>query len=126
VEQSPELCQDIVNYRTLLTVLLPGDSSVNAALPSISGLPPWRLSPSAGREGSGIDPQRTLVLAPFSGGGIKEYPLDKMLEIAGVTARKWGLEIALLGGAHDMEHARMALERQSIAVPIHNLVGRLS
>jgi ADP-heptose:LPS heptosyltransferase len=126
VEQSPELCQDIVNYRTLLNVLLPGDSSVNAALPSISGLPPWRLSPSAGREGSGIDPQRTLALAPFPGAGIREYPLEAMLKIAGAVAQKWGLEIALLGGTHDVERARQALERQSIPVLLHNLVGRLS
>lgn len=116
------VCRDIENHRLILKRLIPSDIDPQKALPSLPG---WSPSPGQIWDRS-QEHERYLVICPFSGESIKEYPMEDLADVAGRIAWRHGLIPCILGGPDCIERSRALEGHLGRFGEYRNLTGRLS
>jgi ADP-heptose:LPS heptosyltransferase len=118
---APGVCRDIENHRLILERLIPSDPDLHKALPS---LPSW--TPSLEHVWArSQEYERYLVICPFSGESIKEYPMEDLADVAGRVARRHGLIPCIMGGPDCIERSQTLESHLKRFGECRNLTGQL-
>jgi ADP-heptose:LPS heptosyltransferase len=122
--QSPELCADIAHQRQLLKRFFPDE-------PAEAGWPELQFGASfdgvtASLRRKAVRTEGALVLCPFPSAAIKRYPEERLLAVASIAARKYGLRIEIMGGPDDRNEALAMAEKLSAPLGVSVSAGKLS
>ena len=124
-DRKQETARHEVEYNLELVALLGAAPRADELHPTLTVPPHDREQVHRLLRDVGLTHQKPIVaIHPWTSDPVKQWPLTSMAELIEILGRDERLELVLIGGAEEEEHARHFLA--GLRTPIASFVGRLS